>query len=109
MSGWEGRSYPLGTKVQYRSGYIVVKTEDGMVPESRRIWELQKGELQAGDRVFHIDGDRTNNRISNLAKIHYNQTKFVMLKESKILWMPKILAESKKSLTNEVLALAKRR
>ncbi len=68
---------------------------------------MQRGELKEGDKVFHIDGDRTNNRITNLAKVHYNQVKFVMLKESKILWMPKTVG--KKDLTREVLDLAKKR
>lgn len=92
---WQGQSYPLGTRVQYRSGYIQVKTEDGMVTEARRVWELTNGELEPGDRVFHIDGDRTNNSIRNLAKVHYNQVKFKMLKESKILWMPKRYVKEK--------------
>jgi len=105
-SMWRG-AYPTGTKVQHRNGYIFVKTDEGrLMAESRRVWELQRGELLPGDRVFHIDGDRTNNKISNLAKVHYNQTKFVMLKESKILWMPKV---DKKAFTNEILALAKQR
>lgn len=103
---WRG-AYPAGTRVQHRNGYIVVKTEDGMMPESRRTWELTHGELEAGDRVFHMDGDRTNNKVGNLAKIHFNQTKFIMLKESKVLWMPK--AAEKKALTNEVLELARKR
>lgn len=104
--GWRGHSYPVGTKVQHRNGYIVVKTAEGMIAESRRVWELQRGELLEGDRVFHLDGDRTNNNIRNLAKVHFNTTKFVMLKESKVLWMPKA---GKHDLTNEVLALAKKR
>lgn len=81
-------NYPLGTRVQHRNGYIVVKTEQGMMAESRRQWELHRGDLEEGDRVFHLDGDRTNNNINNLAKVHFNQVKFKMLKESKILWMP---------------------
>lgn len=102
-STWRGRSYPTGTKVQHRNGYIFVKTEEGkLMAESRRAWELEHGEeLQPGDRIFHIDGNRENNKLSNLAKVHYNQTKFVMLKESKILWMPK------QNLTDRVLAKAK--
>lgn len=88
MASWQGKSYPLGTRVQYRSGYIQVKTAEGMVTEARRVWELTNGELEEGDRVFHLDGDRTNNRIGNLAKVHFNQVKFKMLKESKVLWMP---------------------
>lgn len=98
MSHWRGRSYPAGTKVQHRNGYIFVKTDDGkLVAESRRQWELQRGDLQEGDRVFHLDGDRTNNRISNLAKVHFNTTKFVMLKESKVLWMPRIRTIDKRT------------
>ncbi len=76
--------------MQHRNGYIVVKTKDGMVAEGRRVWELSKGDLEPGDKVYHIDGDRTNNKPNNLAKIHFNQTKFIMLKESRVLWMPGI-------------------
>jgi hypothetical protein len=97
-----GKGYPLGTRVQHRTGYIVVKVEtDGgdvkMMAESRRMWELHRGDLAPGDRVFHMDGDRTNNNIRNLAKIHFNQTKFVLLKESKILFMPTIRTLDKKT------------
>lgn len=97
MSSWRGRKYPAGTRVQHRNGYIVVKTEDGMMAESRRVWELHHGELQPGDRVFHMDGDRTNNKINNLAKVHFNDTKFVFLKESRVLWLPTIRTIDKKT------------
>lgn len=89
MASWRGHSYPIGTRVQHRNGYIVVKTDEGMIAEGRRVWELTHGDLDEGDRVFHIDGDRTNNEPHNLAKVHFNQVKFRMLKESKILWMPR--------------------
>ncbi len=84
----------IGTTVQHRNGYIKVKIEgeDGKPiweAESRRIWELRRGPLDEGDRVYHIDGDRTNNRIGNLAKVHFNATKFVFLKKSIVLWEPK--------------------
>lgn len=86
--------HEIGTKVQHRNGYIKVKVEGedgrpGWQAESRRNWEMQRGDLQEGDRVFHIDGDRTNNRVGNLAKVHFNNTKFVFLKSSRILWAPK--------------------
>ncbi len=97
MSSWHGHSYPVGTRVQHRNGYIVVKTGEGMMAESRRVWQLQRGDLEAGDRVFHLDGDRTNNKIHNLAKVHFNQTKFVMLKESKVLWLPTIRTLDKRT------------
>lgn len=86
---WGGKSYPLGTRTQHRNGYIYVKTADGLMAEARRVWELKYGDLGPGDRVYHLDGDRTNNHPSNLAKVHFNHTKFVMLKESRVLWMPK--------------------
>lgn len=111
MNGWSGKSYPIGTRVQHRTGYISVKVVDDegkskMMAEARRVWELSRGPLDAGDRVFHMDGDRTNNKIQNLAKIHFNQTKFTFLKHSEILWMPKV---DRKAFTNEVLALARKR
>lgn len=86
--------HEIGTKVQYRNGYIKVKLEgEGGKPiweaESRRVWELQRGPLDPGDRVYHVDGDRTNNRLGNLAKVHFNSTKFVFLKASRILFTPK--------------------
>ncbi len=118
MNQSSGKSYPVGTRVQHRNGYIVVKTEDGMVAEGRRVWEITHEGLEPGDRVFHIDGDRTNNNPRNLAKVHFNVTKFVMLKESKVLWMPtrvlrnnlhELAKVGRKDLTNEVLALAKKR
>lgn len=98
MSHWRGKSYPVGTRVQHRNGYIFVKTDDGkLMAEGRRNWEIQRGELKEGDKVYHLDGDRTNNNIRNLAKIHFNTTKFVLLKESRILWLPKIRVIDSKS------------
>ncbi len=106
MSSWYGKSYPAGTRVQRRTGYIYVKTDEGLIAEGRRVYELTHGELEPGYRVFHMDGDRTNNSIRNLSAVKFNTTKFTMLKESKVLWMPKV---GRKDLTNEVLALAKKR
>lgn len=85
--------HEIGTKVQHRNGYIKIKIQgdDGKPvweAESRRNWELQRGDLEEGDRVFHIDGDRENNKVSNLAKVHFNSTKFTFLKKSRILWTP---------------------
>lgn len=102
MSQWKVHSYPMGTRVQHRTGYIFVKVQDDegnlkLMAESRRVWELKQGPLEPGDRVFHMDGDRTNNDIRNLAKIHFNQTKFMFLKQSKILFMPTIWVIDKKT------------
>lgn len=95
-----GRAYPVGTKIRYRNGYIKVKIDnpegDGVKweAESRRMWAMYRGELEEGDRIFHIDGNRENNKISNLALIHFNQTKFSLYKESKVLYMPSVKHDS---------------
>lgn len=88
-------NYPIGTRTQHRNGYIYVKVvdDDGhpkLMAEARRTWELKRGDLEAGDRIYHMDGNRENNDIRNLAKIHFNQTRFVFLKQSKILYMPTV-------------------
>lgn len=74
--------YPVGTRTQHRNGYIYVKVvaDDGnerLMSEARRVWELHHDTLEDGDRIFHTNGDRTDNRIQNLAKVHFNQTKYV--------------------------------
>jgi hypothetical protein len=94
---WLGKSYPTGTRTQHRNGYIYVKTDAGLIAEGRRVWELHHKDLKEGERIYHIDGDRTNNKIQNLAKIKFNTTKFVMLKESLVLWMPTIRTLDKKT------------
>lgn len=86
-SHWSTGAREIGSRVQYRTGYITVKVvnndgEEKIMAESRRVWELHHGELEAGDRVFHCNGDRTDNRIQNLAMVHFNQTKFIVLKQS---------------------------
>lgn len=99
---WRGNSYPQGTRVQHRNGYIFVKVQNDegemkLMAEGRRVWELRHGPLEPGDKVYHMDGDRTNNDVRNLAKIHFNQTKFTFLKESKVLFMPTIRVLDKKT------------
>lgn len=94
MAKHYGRNYALGTRVQHRNGYIFVKATDEegnpkLIAEGRRVWELTRGPLEEGDRVFHLNGDRTNNKIGNLAKVHFSSIKFVFLKESRVLWSPK--------------------
>lgn len=103
---------PVGTIVQHKNGYIHVKVEkDGeevWQAQGRRMWELQRGELADGDRVFHIDGDRTNNRIGNLAKVHFNSTKFIFLKRSKVLYQPGVKSK-KENEPNESAASSRKR
>lgn len=85
----------VGTVVQYRNGYVKVKIEDDegkptWQARSRRNWELKHGTLEEGDRVFHIDGNRENDDPRNLAKVHFNAVKFVVLNKARVLYDPAV-------------------
>lgn len=88
---WYRGLKPVGSVVQYRTGYIYVKTSDGWKAESRVVAELKlvKRELEQGEKVFHRDGDRTNNRPENLAVIKFNPTKYRLLPGPNLIHLPK--------------------
>ena len=82
--------YPVGTVLRYRNGCAFVKGKDGKwVRQSRLVYSLQFGELQEGQRVFHKDGDRTNDEAENLVAIQFNEFRFQLFPERKVLYMPK--------------------
>lgn len=82
--------YEIGTKVQQKNGVIRVKVgKSNWMPESRYNWVTQKGELKEGQRVFHLNGDVTDNHPRNLVPIQFNTKKFVVLKSSRVLYIPK--------------------
>lgn len=82
--------YEIGTKVQQKNGVIRVKVgKSTWIPESRYNWITEKGQLKEGQRVFHLNGDVTDNRPNNLVPIQFNTKKFTILKESRILYIPK--------------------
>lgn len=83
------RRYPVGAIVQHRDGYIFVKRDDGWIAQHRLVAEAAHGELNKGDRVYHIDGDRTNNNKDNLVVLHFNTTRYHLLKTRRILYLPK--------------------
>lgn len=88
------RNYPAGSKVQHTTGYVHVKGTDGKwKSEHRWIAELQilDRELEPGERVFHKDGSRAHNDPGNLVVIRFSTAKFVPLKRSKVLFIPKMV------------------
>lgn len=49
-------------------GYIQVKLDDGsIVGEHRLVWEIAHGAIPDGYQIHHINHDRTDNRLENLA------------------------------------------
>lgn len=54
-----------------RSGYRVVKLDDQIFKEHRIIWAYCTGEWPAVE-IDHVDGDKTNNRVSNLRTVTRN-------------------------------------
>ena len=84
-------NYPAGARIQRRSGYIFTKTAEGMKAESRWVAEqkILSRDLEPGERVFHKNGDREDNSAQNLSVIKFNTTKYVPLKTSRVLFVPK--------------------
>jgi hypothetical protein len=56
---------PIGTKTE--KGYYVVEVEYETAMVHRIIWEMHNGHLEDYQLIDHMDGDRGNNRLSNLA------------------------------------------
>ena len=56
---------PAGTMTP--RGYVTVTYQGKKYRAHRIIWEMLKGAIPVGMEVDHGDGDRTNNRISNLS------------------------------------------
>ena len=81
--------YPVGSRVKRKNGPVVVKTREGWMSEQRFIWEHTKDEeLEAGDRVFFVDGDPENTDPSNLTRVRFGNVRYRFRKESGVLYVP---------------------
>lgn len=81
--------YPPGTKVQHRDGHIWIKTKEKFIKEARYLIMMrERRRLDKNERVFFKDGDRENVEYSNLAAIHFSETKFAYLPHSRIIYIP---------------------
>lgn len=90
-----GRGYEIGIRVQQKNHVIQVKVGNAKwMPESRYNWAVEKGEIPEGVKIYHRDGNVENNDTDNLIDIQFNTRKYVALKTSRILYVPKARQES---------------
>lgn len=86
--------YPKGTEVQEKSGRVKIKISsdsNGSKWIGRARFNYMKAykiDLTDSHRVFHMDGDLTNDNPKNLAAIKFSGIRYA-LTTSKVLWMPK--------------------
>lgn len=84
------RNYPLLTQVEMKTGYVRVKiAKDKWEGLGAHLLKKAGVKIEEGDRVFFADGDRTNRRVENLRRIHFSQTKFILLSRSRVIYLPK--------------------
>lgn len=59
----------IGDKSKTADGYVVVKVENGKrwKLRARLVWEEHNGPIPEGMRVIHLDGNKENDAIENLA------------------------------------------
>src|SRR5688572_17522493 len=93
------RTYPVGSIVQHRDHYIFVKGEDKAWTAQHRWMVAQKGDatgksgdLAPGERVYHLNGQKDDNRPKNLIRIQFDQTEYYAkpLKTSRPIHIPKV-------------------
>lgn len=84
------RTYPEGTIIQQKTGYIQVKVKGRWISQGRLHYQKAHGTLEREQRVYHIDGDRTNNDEDNLVAITFSTTRFQLLPQRRIMFMPKL-------------------
>lgn len=98
---WQRGRYPVGAITQHRNGVQYLKTsEHGMIPKARATAMLSTKvingghELEPGEIVMHLDmsthGEPNHDRPENLVVIRRRTSKYVLLKKSRVLYLPPI-------------------
>lgn len=73
--------------------YRVVQIKGVRIPVHRLVWELEKGPIPAGYIIHHINGNRLDNRIENLACITQKEHNKIHAKNRRI-WNKGLTTES---------------
>lgn len=85
------RTLPLGSRNVTSSGYAVVKTGDGWLPEHRVVMEKQLGRmLWPDENVHHVNGNKADNRPGNLELWCTSQPKGQRIAD-KVTWAVEII------------------
>lgn len=84
------RIYDVGTEVQEKSGRVKKKLRDGSwITRGRFIYMNKLGKhLDHLDRVFHINGDVSDDNPRNLVAIRFSGNRYT-LRTSRVLWEPR--------------------
>jgi hypothetical protein len=82
--------YPSLSQVQRKSGHVHIKDQSGGWPRLARVLKANElgRELEANEKVFHIDGNPNHNIPSNLVVIRFSGTRYRLAK-SRPLYIPK--------------------
>lgn len=86
-------SYELGTEIQDKSGRVKKKIGDSegakWMGRNRYNWmQHHKRELEDGEKVFHMNGDKADDTPGNLVAIKFIGIKY-NLKRSRVVYAPK--------------------
>lgn len=81
-------NYPLTSEVQRPAGYVTVKTRDGWKPRGRvRMAKWIGRMLEAHEKVYHKDGNPSNDTRENLVMITFCGAQY-RLRESRAVYIP---------------------
>lgn len=68
-TAWHKRNRGVEAGSKKRNGYIEIQFNGKMLKAHRLAWILVYGDLADDVEIDHIDGDRSNNRLSNLRAV----------------------------------------
>lgn len=83
--------YAIGTQVQRTTGYVFLKTDQGMVALHRWVaaQKILGRDLKEGEVVIRKKPNRLDNRPENLVVVQHSLVKFVKLPHSRIIYVPR--------------------
>lgn len=85
-----GMRYPIGSRIQRNSGYVYLKTTEGMKAEHRWVAEQRiiHRPLQKGEVVIRRKPDRMLNTPENLVVVQHALEKFKYLPHARVIYIP---------------------